>query len=365
MPPERDAPLRVLALCASWPPDACGVADYSRALYSALHRRPDVHLRVLTASHALDDPYLLPAPDWTARSLGWAAAAMRAERPDLIHVQYPMLGSSRSFLDRWLALLARARFRIPVVSTLHEHLTRWWEPSHLLARLSSAIVVVRPDFAERIARTRLTRGLASRIHLVPGASSIPRSSLDAAGRAALRRELGVPDGARLLAYFGWLLPNKQPHLLFELADPERDFVVILGGEYPGHASYRERVQGLAAAPAWHERSRVLGFVERELAADLLAAADLVVLPIEDGGGTWNSSVAAALNQGTPVIAFDSDAARSDPEGLLLRVRDREEMRGRIAAGGWSRGSPRGGSWDEVAAEHVRLYRDAAGARPAS
>jgi glycosyltransferase involved in cell wall biosynthesis len=161
-------------------------------------------------------------------------------------------------------------------------------------------------------------------------------------------------------FFGFLYPAKGVEQLFEIADPAQDVLVIAGAaQDPG---YMLRLEDAAKAHGWSpDQVRYLGFMEEAPAADLLAAADAVVLPFLAGAGDWNTSVHAALAQGTPVITTAVEP-RGDDEARNLytaRIADVAEMRQALSALAGRRAppAPMAQEWSRIAQAHLAFYRD--------
>lgn len=102
---------RVLMVSGSWPPQVCGVGDYTERLCRELEQGGvDV---VRFADDGLARPY---SPN----------AVRRADEADcdVVHVQYPTAGYGRSLTPSALPAGIRSK---PVVVTLHEYsVFRWY-----------------------------------------------------------------------------------------------------------------------------------------------------------------------------------------------------------------------------------------------
>ena len=158
---------------------------------------------------------------------------------------------------------------------------------HYLARRATVTLCVSPD------RVRRAAACGGRPRLIPvGAARLPATRRS---RRQVRADLGVGDRA-LLVCVARLAPQKGLDVLIEAASllarhPRRPLVVI-AGEGPLQARLASRIAD-SAAPV-----RLLG--PRSDVADLLAAADLAVLPSH-----WEGSPLAAheaLQAGCPLVA---------------------------------------------------------------
>ena len=120
-------------------------------------------------------------------------------------------------------------------------------------------------------------------------------------RAAARRRLGV-DGP-LIVTPGNLVPLKGQRLAIEALAGLPGANLLIAGEGPERPALEARIAGLGLAP----RVRLLGSVPPEAMPELLAAADLMLLPSEREGlaNVWIESLAS----GTPILIADVGGAR--------------------------------------------------------
>jgi glycosyltransferase involved in cell wall biosynthesis len=350
----------------SYPPMHCGVGDYTARLAQALAQRGDVEVSVITTR---GDPQSdaetargvsRVMPDWRVRSLGVLLSAARAARPDLLHLQFPTQGYNEIIGPILVPCLSRTILGIPVVVTLHEYM-----PRNLKSQLvrfpmiwcAAEIIVVRPDYVSRIPvpTAWLVRG--KKIRFVPNASVIPSANLDAREREAVRRPLGC--GSRtLVAYFGFAYPHKGVEQLFSIADPGRHHLLLICELSPENA-YHTRLQELANSSEWKDHITITGFVNSDHAAKLLAAADAVVFPFRDGGGDWNSSLHAAMSQGTFAIvtSLERHGYAGDENVYYAAPGAVNDMRTALDQYAGKRNPPSlSDQWAEIARAHAELYQ---------
>jgi len=355
-----------MLVTGSFPPMKCGVGDYTQRLASALAALPGLQVTVLTSDELASAPEQAAVRvyglmrGWRLADVGSILQALRKVRPDIVHVQYPTQGYGRGVLPTLLPMIAWLSRRA-IVQTWHEH----HSARGLRAALGhltkgvvpGGLVVVRPSYRQALAPPWRWVTSNKLLRFIPNASSIPRLELDAARRAAVRARHGVGE-RRLVVYFGFMHPAKNVHLLFEIAQPQRDRLVLIGEFDPGNA-YHRRIEQLAAEEPWSRQVAITGFLPGEQVAELLAAADAVVLPFADGGGEWNTSIHGAQLQGTFVLTTALQRRGFDPEKNTYYAdpRDLDEMKNALAryAGQRAAVSPAIPTWPEIAMEHKRLY----------
>jgi glycosyltransferase involved in cell wall biosynthesis len=357
--------LRVALLTGSYPPEPCGVGDYTGHLLRHLTARAGLSMEawVGTSWPGEATPQVRPVldPSWrtTLRNL---RHALREFQPHIVHVQYPTQGYGRRFLPWILPLLLRLR-GTRIIATWHEYFAEWLPRALPSALAASAVIVVRPGYQERLRiTTRLALG-RSRIHLVPNASAIPRVVHDQQSREELRARAGC-GSRRLIAYFGFAYPAKGVHQLFDLVDPDRETLVLIGRLEPDDP-YQRSILARCAEPRWQGAVHRTGWQTEAEVGAWLAAADAVVLPFTAGGGAWNSSLHAAVMQGTFVLTTATERRGYDePTNIYFAApSELSEMRSALSkhAGFRLAGMPPGlVGWPAIAERHQHIYRDVMG-----
>ena len=301
--------MRILLITGSLPPMKCGVGDYTGRLATALSRGKDTSVAVLTDAAAKPIPpefafEVFPVIDgWRMTDIIRIAKVARNWKPDLIHVQYPTQG----YRDKYLPWLLPALFRIgnvPIVQTWHEYHMERIRRNLLNAILGGGLIVVRPDYKARMPNWYRWLVRRKRFGFIPNASSIPQTRLSSTERHTVR-SIFSPDPTSLVVYFGFAYPPKRVELLFEIADPSQHRLVLIG-DLNSKDEYHKLILDRANHVPWNGKATVTGFLPADEVGRILAAADAVVLPFQEGGGIWNTSIHAAVKQGTFVLTTSRD-----------------------------------------------------------
>ncbi|HEY7200598.1 MAG TPA: glycosyltransferase family 4 protein [Candidatus Dormibacteraeota bacterium] len=224
------------------------------------------------------------------RALWWLYRFLRQTRPLIVSTHTAKAGA----LGRVAALAAGVPVRIhtyhghvlvgyfgPVVSTVF----RWIERA--LAALSTWVIAVSPEVAADLTRMGIGR---DRVTVVsPG---FDLEGLAGGSGAAVRRELGVPDGAPLVGIVGRLAPIKNHDLFLRAALrvldrlPDARFLVV------GDGGRAPELRDLAARLGLADRVTFGGW--RSDLADVYAAMDVVVC--------------TSINEGLPAALVEAGAA---------------------------------------------------------
>jgi L-malate glycosyltransferase len=254
----------------------------------------------------------------------------RGHAPDLVHAN-----TTRAAL---LALLAR-RPRPPVLAHVRD-----WAPEGRFSRAVLGVVARRADLvvANSAYIARQFDGLAPRrpVAVIHNPVDLDKFDPARADRAAVRRELELPEGTVVLAVVAQLTPWKGQddaiRALAELRASGRDATLLLAGSAKfatagtqfDNRAYERELHALVAELGVADRVRFLG--ERGDVPDVLAATDALLLP------SWREAFGRiaieAMAMGVPVLATETggpaEIVRPGVDGLLLPARQ---------PGAWARG----------------------------
>lgn len=329
--------MKVLFVAGSYPPDACGVGDYTSCLVQAL-RQTGIDVDVLTGQ------------DWSATNTSHLLRSVRSYRADVIHLQYPMLGFGYHLGPQVLSAL------LPMVVTIHE-VTQ----AHILRRLSlypfslrSQRVIFTTE-AERDYSIRWCPWISGKETIIPIGSNIPVSA--------------EPQDARsnVIGYFGLIRPLKGLEQVIEAAAllhaRNSDLRMrVIGKLVPGREAYYSSLrQKSADLPIeW-----CIGADDAEVSA-LIASCEFAYLPFPDGASERRASLIAFLEAGACIVTtrgeqtprFIDDAVRfaKNPADAIEIVdalkADRQTVS--VLQANAKRAAQRF-SWQQIAQRHVELY----------
>lgn len=376
-----------------YPPDRCGVGDYTALLARYLVIR-GIDVTIVTSRYVgqradgpadgeLEHVHVRPVIDnWGWSSLPRLCALLAAGRYDIAHVQYQNEMYARSAAITTLPVALRAlRPRLPVVVTVHDYGTPWprrlraralagpygkaWFAAMLLA--STRVILTNEQDEWRFLRRRLRYPVPPRRYAtIPVGSNLP---------VAAPSGVAPREGEITVGYFGFVNRAKGVDTLldgFALAVRQCRalrlvMICALRPDDPYHEALRRRVE---QAPL-REAVTVTGELDDAAAATILAGCDLVVLPFNDGISLRRTTLMAALALGRPVIstyaAVPPVALQDGRDVVLVPPRDAEalaraivELAGdperRVALGARAHQAASAFTWPAIAARTEELYR---------
>ena len=198
-------------------------------------------------------------------------------------------------------VLARTQMRVLTrhYSDYHTRIDKRWHVrlDQLCTRLSHSVIAVSEHTARHLIEVEGAR--REKVHVILNGIDFNRATTSGpAARSRVRDEFGIGD-AFLLLIAARLHPEKGHHYLFD-ALPEvrrrvsRPVRLLVAGAGTFDAAYQDEVRSLGC----DDMVSFLGF--RKDSADLMAAADLVILP--SLAEAFGLALTESLYLGTPVVA---------------------------------------------------------------
>jgi glycosyltransferase involved in cell wall biosynthesis len=264
--------MNVVLITGSYPPDICGVADYTERLYECL-KEADIGVFVYTGK------------PWELRNAARVNRELSAMSADIYHIQYPATGYGWKLGPQLLSLLR------PLVVTIHE-----CSQGHILRQLSLLLFTVRArkiiftnDYERRYA-TRFAPWIKKRSTLIPIGNNVPLAS-------TIEKAAG-----KVVTCFSLIRPLKGIEQVLEMArifkaKASAFSVRVVGTVLPGNEEYYAQLR---------DRSRDLPIewclgLEGPSLSYALAKTEVAYLPFPDGASERRSSLIAMLANGAAVI----------------------------------------------------------------
>jgi glycosyltransferase involved in cell wall biosynthesis len=308
--------MRILMVCPSYPPQdvTCGVGDYTRCLAEELASQGEDVVAVTSDRYrGSTEGHVRIVP--TFRRWSWDAAMRLVKlstspHADVIHFQYTpeLYGRGIGMVLAPLLLRMQAR-QTAVVVTFHTLIGGGFRSKlvapYLLATAHHSISA--NEEVTALIRRHLPR-LARRMTEIPIGANIPTVAAAFSNRKEEnRRVLGMPNASPLLVYFGLVYPGKGLETLFEalrhvLSAYSHATLMIIGNVRPQDQAYRAHLEQLSRDLGVDASIRWMEYQPADAVARLLQAADLFVVPYDQGVSIRRSSLMAGLAQGLPVVS---------------------------------------------------------------
>jgi glycosyltransferase involved in cell wall biosynthesis len=266
---------RVLFVTGSYPPEVCGVGDYTKRLLTEL-------------SLNKVDYVLFAKTNWDMVNFFVYYKEIRKISPDIFHIQYPTEGYGFSLLPLFLLMSLRG---VPKVLTLHEFSNRTWKAKLFTLVLTIFVqkVIVTND-RERTALFSFLGFMNRDFNVIGIGSNIPTSIN--CFRNIEFRELD-------LVYFGHIRPEKGLETFLKVAARFNCRKVVIGQTLEKYFDYF-----LTIRDSNPDISFILNGSLDEVSSNL-ANSKIVYLPFPDGVSTRRGSLIAAIDNGAVVVSRPS------------------------------------------------------------
>ncbi|MGC4045330.1 MAG: glycosyltransferase [Armatimonas sp.] len=351
----------IVHLTGNYPPRTCGIADYTAQLVTSLGEGT-----VWTRNACAIRPEAVGiAEDFGPAGFAALVHKLETERPALVHLQYEraIWDNNPDICVKLPSVLKRLKIRL--VTTLHAlDGPTGWGKAHRLSLMpllygSETICVCSQKQLSAISNLP---GLGARVHLTPVGNVIPVT-----GTHCER----LPGEPLRLLYFGFLWHGRNVETLIRALARIPNAALTLAGAVK-EPEYQAALEKLACDLGVRERVRFTGELAPDQLSQLLADADLCLLPFGTGVSTGRTTFSAALAHGTPIVTMHTpenldpafvlgesflSASVGDEEGFIReveRVAGNDALRKRLAAGA-TKLSARF-DWPTLAAQVQELYR---------
>lgn len=273
--------MKILVISGSYPPETCGVGDYTYNLYnSSVAKRSGWDLYV--------------SRDWSIRSIGKHIAEIKRRNPDVVFMQLPTMGYGWSLVPHLLCIFFSWFSKVGFVVTLHEF-TQLSTKARLAASLilkSADHVVFTNEVDCKTAEKKFPR-LHNRNSVIKIFSNIERVQNIA---IVAERNIDVVN-------FGHIRPGKGLEIFLDTVQSIKtrgiSLKVLLIGQVPrGYERYYEMI---ARRCDELEVTLRLNLTEKEV-AKFLNDSKIAYLPFPDGISDRRGSFLAAASNGAVILS---------------------------------------------------------------
>jgi len=327
---------RLVLVSGSFPKIQCGVSGHTELIARLTAQRREYDVHVLTADDPLVDPSL--AQGYTLHCLvkKWhlfharaLARTILSLQPDLVHIQNPTIKHYRfhaltmSVVVPYLKKLAPA---LPVIVTQHDlAVGRSWGRwrYYPLFHAADAVCVSNSRDEQAVLAQKIA---PHKVYRAPVSSHFadPPARTPAAIQAA-RRFFNIDPALNTLAYFGYIHPGRNIHVLLQALHHlnqrgQRLHTLIIGGPFPKHQDYYEHCRNLADRFHLQPYLTWTGFAQESQIAQGLLAAEVFISLLERGADLRNTSIISAMLAQLPIITTVNPRFYVDRDLQILRCR---------------------------------------------
>jgi glycosyltransferase involved in cell wall biosynthesis len=329
---------RIVLITGSFPPEICGVGDYTSKLASKLRERGQLSVTIFAKK------------DWRWGLLLKYIQELKAQAYDIYHLQYPTEGYGYSFLPLFLIFLLGKRH---TVVTIHELSSRSFSAylyTLFLIMLSGKVIVT-----NEYERKHATRFLFNKrkVTVIAIASNIEPSP---------SRERKFVERAVDVAYFGHIRPMKGLEVFLETCASfgSKVNVAIIGQSLPKYLGFFAEVERHASLTGIDIKENK----DSAEVSEMLANTKILYLPFPDGISNRRGSLLAGIQNGCAIVSTKSPLkevneqfepycylvdSSDEATGIIKRLlaEDINVKNSKLAQGLFS--------WENVIREHQTVY----------
>lgn len=351
----------------------CGVGDYLHRLLSEMGKIPNLDIYLITSTGCVGQMQgvsIYPIiKHWDFTAIPQMVKTVKEIRPNIVHIQYPTIGYKKYLFPSFLPVLLRLLGVKKIVQTWHEPLSKKglfrYFPNTLV---DSIIINVESDYLNKLPSFYANLLKKKSRYYIPISSNIPVSKLDNKEKLSLRKRIFKDQYHKnIIAYFGFVAPNKGLEYLFEAANPEEDSILLIC-ELKEEDKYHNKIRDIINSSKWKENVVVTGYLPDKKVSDYLSIANMAVFPFIKGCSERNGSVLAARLHNIFVIttSFEKRGYFEAENTYYVHPEDKKGLeqaiikcRGRSDGCRKQGGSPVR-SWSEIVEMHMEIYGSSKG-----
>lgn len=272
----------IVLITGSFPPDFCGVGDYTKKIFEALSLKNNFEIKIFHKSN------------WRLKYLLKYFNELIEKKSKIYHIQYPTEGYGYSLVPLFLLLLLRISGK-KTITTIHELSSRnrlAYIYTQFLIFFSTRSIV---SNSLELKHARKFIFNKKKVSLIPIASNIKKSLF-----ANVEFDKRNVD----LAYFGHFRPIKGIESFIDAVSIVRQNfnVQLIGQILPKYSYYFKEVEKKAK----ELKINIIADKDENEVSDLLANVKIIYLPFPDGISSRRGTLLASIKNGCVVISTKSN-----------------------------------------------------------
>ncbi|MGC9516359.1 MAG: glycosyltransferase [Methanomicrobiales archaeon] len=273
-------------IVSKFPPDLCGIADYSEALFKEMNKFED---SVVNIEKIRIEP--------TINILYYIKLAFKARKADIVHIQfdYSYFYKFGIYSPIFYLFLKFPYFSKNIITTMHEiidinqytgfkgFITKFYGKiiNFILFKFSTKVIVHNELSRDKLIKQKVE---PSKIIVIPHASYTESKPLN---KKLAKDQLNLPE-KKILLLFGFIHPQKGYDQVIDILNylDEEITILICGKSNKEHDDYFEELMNLIKKYEIKKKIRYYGYVKKEDIHVVFSSADIVILPylrIEQSG----------------------------------------------------------------------------------
>lgn len=313
--------MKILIISGTYPPDKCGVGDYTYNLIQHLMKINNSHeIYLLNSEVLLHNGKVISKQklSWNIFDIRKVYTMITQINPDIINIQFPTKAYRKSIgVLLLIRKLQQSKFKTSI--TLHEYsysskLAKF-RSNYILTNADKVIVVER-KYKKELEIKKIVK--SQNIEFLPISSNIPKTTILKETRDNLRNKYKVD---LLIGYFGFINKTKGFERFIELCqhlkEQKLSFKALLIGELLQDNKYHRLLLRKIDQNDLKEYIEITGYLNSTEVSNRLSILDYAIFPFEYGVTERNGSVLAALNQNIRTIATTSEGFDNHFKNLYL------------------------------------------------
>ncbi len=357
------APKSVCYLSGRWPPEFCGIGDYTYNLASALGTlKYKVH--ILTRGNQLHTPphthiYNIKGT-WRGLSTVRGFREIQKVNPNILHVQWETYSFQQSWILPWLLQSTK----IPLVITLHEIFFK--NALHKVRDLSWF-----KNARHLIVNDQLS---LSKLNQLTELAHIPKSVIGVGSNIPKQfdSQKSLNPNDIIISYFGFLNAVKDLSTVMQglALLPHKNWTLRLIGAFNEHNL--NEIKSQAQYLEIQSHLDIHSNVHQAQVSQLLAESTICILPFSDGASPRRGSLQACLLHEKPVITTQpkvseplfqhgsnlwllKELSKDEVYNAVLQLSENADLYKKLVQG--SKILAQSYDWEQIAIRHDAIYQN--------